>query len=125
MNAYIFQADVYCDKCAELIQAEIIRAGQAPQNTEDEDAFDSGEYPKGPYEDGGGEADCPQHCANCHVALLNPLTTVGVQYVIDSLEDSKRGDIEILRGWAKQLSDYSLNDEQQFILDNFERLNND
>jgi len=46
---------------------------------------DSNHYPHGPIGDGGGEADCPQHCDSCGAFLENPLTPDGVAYVADSL----------------------------------------
>jgi hypothetical protein len=47
----------------------------------DQSSYDSDEYPKGPYPDGGGEADTPQHCDHCHCFLENPLTSDGYDYV--------------------------------------------
>ena len=48
---------------------------------EDETTFDSDQYPKGPYCNGGGESDCPNHCDGCKVFLENPLTQDGENYV--------------------------------------------
>lgn len=50
-------------------------------DTQDESTYDSGEYPKGPYGDGGGESDSPQHCGACHEFLENSLTSDGAEYV--------------------------------------------
>jgi hypothetical protein len=50
-------------------------------DTSDESSYDSDEWPKGPYGNGGGESDCPQHCGDCHEFLENPLTPDGYQYV--------------------------------------------
>ena len=71
MDAWIFQADVYCDDCARELIAEC----------KGSDTGDSDDYPQGPYPDGGGEADCPQHCGSCGVFLENPLTGEGYEYV--------------------------------------------
>ena len=46
-----------------------------------EHTWDSDDYPKGPYADGGGEADSPQFCAHCNAFLRNPLTADGLEYV--------------------------------------------
>ena len=45
---------------------------------------DSGEWPC------GSETDCPQHCAGCGCYLPHPLTTYGVNYVIDNASDEAR-----------------------------------
>lgn len=95
MNAYIYQADIFCADCGRSIRKRIKQEGKAPADPRDENTYDSDEYPKGPYQDGGGEADCPQHCgagADCLNAmelggfkvgawLENPLTADGVAYV--------------------------------------------
>ena len=44
----------------------------------DENDYDSDDLPKGPYSNGGGEADTPQHCDGCGAFLENPLTGDGV-----------------------------------------------
>lgn len=73
MDAYIFQGDIYCEDCADDIKAQ--RANR--RHCEDSD-----DYPQGPYADGGGEADCPNHCGNCGEFLENPLTDEGRRYVL-------------------------------------------
>jgi hypothetical protein len=50
-----------------------------------ESDYDSDDLPKGPYSDGGGEADTPQHCDGCGQFLENPLTADGLIYVEDAL----------------------------------------
>src|SRR4029077_5149697 len=42
-------------------------------------SFDSDDFPKGPVEDGGGEADTEQHCEACGRALENPLREEGMR----------------------------------------------
>ncbi len=97
MNAYIYQADVYCEACGADIRARAIanRSPFVPADPDDETSYDSDEFPKGPYPDVGGEADFPQHCASgpeCLDALEldsghtlgawldNPLTADGETY---------------------------------------------
>ncbi len=119
MNAYMYQADIYCEGCVDQIKAELrteiedqagkevaealarlgIEETSIPEafsaTTEErtrvllerfecESDYDSDEHPKGPYSDGGGESDSPQHCASCGTFLENPLTDEGVEYVRES-----------------------------------------
>ncbi len=124
-QAYIYQADTYCEECTAAIKARLFAAGEVPANPLDERTFDSDVYPKGPYDNGGGEADTPNHCASCHKPLLNDLTRVGVEYVAQKLleyVESKpgfRGDAGVLDGWADQLRHYGLNHQQQDSYDLF------
>lgn len=75
MDVYFYQADIYCAGCAKL----------HIESCKNEDNGDSDTYPQGPYSDGGGEADSPQHCADCGGFLNNPLTDDGYRYVCDLL----------------------------------------
>jgi len=70
MDAYIYQAALLCEGCG-LDTRRLLRSDLKP-NTGDSDDF-----PQGPYGDGGGEADCPQHCGMCNEFLENPLTSNG------------------------------------------------
>jgi hypothetical protein len=79
MRVYMFQAALLCEDCGAI--AKIERKEYEPRDPEDESSFDSDHYPKGPYADGGGEADCPQHCDSCGLFLENPLTPDGDAYV--------------------------------------------
>lgn len=103
MKAYIFQAALYCEACGRGICARIDEAGRpAHVNPADESSYDSDEYPKGPYFDGGGEADCPQHCDDCEVFLENPLTTHGVDMLHVALtQPHAQGDLETLATWRE------------------------
>ena len=93
MNVYTYQAALYCEDCI----AEIKSTLSEPENIDDDYSFDSDDYPKGPFIDGGGESDCPSHCDNCNVFLENPLTPDGYDYVKESLENN--GDSEVLQTW--------------------------
>lgn len=77
-NAYIYQADIYCEPCGKDICDDLIASGNLPNE-------DSDHYPQGPYPNGGGEADCPQHCATCHTFLENPLTSEGLEYLKEQI----------------------------------------
>ena len=105
MNVYIYNADLFCQECGERIKAELDAKGETPANPNNERTFDSDQYPKGPYPDGGGESDSPQHCgsgaycANFYILgwikvgvfLENKLTNDGVNYVKDAI--SKGGPV--------------------------------
>jgi len=119
MLVYIYAADIYCEQCGEAIRKRIEREGFAPANPDDERSYDSDEFPKGPYCDGGGEADCPQHCGagpQCVNAiefddghkvgawLENELTTDGAEYVRQAIREGG----EVAELWADYYRDYDL-----------------
>jgi len=119
MLVYIYATDIYCKQCGEAIRERITREGFAPAEPDDERSYDSDEFPKGPYPDGGGEADCPQHCGagpECHNAiefldgckvgawLENELTTDGVEYVREAIREGG----EVAKMWADFYCDYDL-----------------
>lgn len=79
MDAYIYESDLYCCDCATSIQ-ELL----GDQCCRSDDSY----YPQGPYANGGGEADRPQHCASCGVFLENPLTDDGRAWVADNLKSA-------------------------------------
>lgn len=91
---YIYQADVLCDDCADDIKSKLARP-------KDMDRYDSDEYPKGPYN--ADESDSPQHCGHCQEFLENPLTTDGIEYVRESIEQAPNNPACIL--WADYYSD--------------------
>ena len=75
MDVYIYQADIYCEDCGKAICEDLAKKGGIP---EDLDCYDSDEYPKGPYSDGGGEADSPQHCG-CGEECINAIEIGGIK----------------------------------------------
>ncbi len=102
MDAYVYQAALYCAACGEAIRTRIldstgpelcIREIAKERNCslhcamQYESHYDSDAFPKGPYSSGGGEADTPQHCDACHVHLENPLTDEGRRYVAERVKD--------------------------------------
>lgn len=89
MNAFIYAADIYCECCGQAIRDTITREGRAPENPDNESSYDSDQFPKGPYANGGGEADSPQHCASCRAFLENPLTDDGREYVRAAIADAR------------------------------------
>jgi hypothetical protein len=95
MDVYVYQAALVCDDCGEA-------AKEACDANGDENTGDSDDYPQGPVADGGGEADCPQHCDHCGVFLENPLTSDGMEYVREAVERNyagKGGDGNVIAEW--------------------------
>lgn len=94
MEVYIFNAALLCEGCGAATYDDL-----ESQNIED--TGDSDDFPQGPYSDGGGESDSPQHCDNCHVFLENPLTDEGYKYVTEAvMAHSKGGNGEVIRAWV-------------------------
>jgi hypothetical protein len=102
MDVFIFQAALLCTDCGEAyksgnfppaIVADAILAGEE---------YSSDQWPAGPYSNGGGEADTPQHCDHCQVFLDNPLTGDGETYVRDAFREfveTGRGNPDVLGEW--------------------------
>lgn len=98
MDVYMYQADLICEMCGRSKLEEL--------STFDEGRFkgrDSDHYPQGPYPDGGGEADCPNHCGVCGIFLENPLTEDGVEYLKECIADTPHSPVVQL--WAEHYSD--------------------
>ena len=99
-DVYMFQGALHCEDCGNAIRDTLRKAGRAPEDENDEESFDADDFPKGPYGDGGGQADGPQHCdrhGRCLNAielpcgtkigawLGNPLTSDGVDWLANSI----------------------------------------
>ena len=123
-DVYMFQGALYCEDCGQAIQEEIRQDGKAPEDEDDERSFDSDDFPKGPFGDGGGEADSIHHCDSnerCLNAielpckskigawLGNDLTSEGAQWLSDSIKESMFRDDEhgrqVCRLWSLKYSD--------------------
>lgn len=106
MDAYIYDADIYCYGCGEEIIKELRAAGR--YNTGDSD-----DWPQGPMEDGGGESDSPQHCGSregcvneiqlywrkrpagkVSAFLENPLTSHGEEYLCEMVSNEHPNDYQ-------------------------------
>jgi hypothetical protein len=103
VNVFIYQAALLCEACGEAVRLTV----EPPPGYDgsNESTWDSDDFPKGPYADGGGEADTPQHCDHCHAFLQNPLTPDGRAYLLEcfrAYEDSKgqRGNRDALQAWG-------------------------
>jgi len=134
MDAYFYNADIYCEDCGARACADIKTC-----HPEFEGSSDSNEYPQGPCVEGGGEADSFQHCGNgdqcingidigdgikVGMFLDNELTCDGVIYSCELLYEytgGKGGSNVILDIWADSLSDYCLCDGDQEMLDEYFR----
>jgi len=109
MKVYMYRAALYCEACGQAIREQLDKDDKRPEQHTDETTYDSDDYPKGPYKDGGGKADCFQHCDACHVFLANPLTEDGIQYTLTALAEymsNGRGRTEVLDAWAQELLKY-------------------
>jgi len=89
MNVYIYQGALICWECEPKVQtASIYRGLDKPGGwatfVRDWERMDSDHFPQGPYGDGGGEADFPQHCDCCDKFLANPLTDAGYDYIVET-----------------------------------------
>jgi hypothetical protein len=96
MDAYLYRSALYCEDCAQQIKDAL---GYRFEGVSEYD-YDSDEYPKGPFSDGGGESDTPGHCDRCGVFLENPLTSDGYTYVRQAVSEAT-GNPEVLREWRE------------------------
>ena len=96
MQVYIYKANIYCEDCAfDHDSCLYIKWFGETQATIEKDVSqrliadtgDSDNFPQGPYANGGGESDTPQHCATCGLFLENPLTSNGYDYVKQAIHD--------------------------------------
>lgn len=109
MDSYIYKAALYCADCGEAIREQIRAKGRAPADPSNEPSYDSNDYPKGPFPNGGGEASRPHHCDNvgrCLNAIVlpsgrligawleNPLTADGLRYIRDII--ARGGELSVL-----------------------------
>jgi hypothetical protein len=76
MKVYVYNAALLCAECVDRDWITTLE----PDGTAS-GAFGPLRMPQGPYPDGGGEADTPQHCDTCNEFLENPLTDDGREYV--------------------------------------------
>jgi hypothetical protein len=102
MDAYLYEAALWCGPCVikalvaerkaapgaiDMAPAEALQQIASANGFTSENDYDSDDLPKGPYVDGGGEADTPQHCDGCRQFLENSLTGDGLVYVEDAILD--------------------------------------
>lgn len=123
-DVYMFQGALYCENCGLAIQEKIRKDGKEPEDEDDERSFDSDDFPKGPFGDGGGEADSVHHCDSnerCLNAielpcgskigawLGNDLTGEGAEWLSNSIKKSMFRDDEhgrqVNRLWSLKYND--------------------
>src|SRR5215469_2563990 len=100
MHAYIYRAGLWCGprvikalvtarKAApgaiDMSPADALQQIMSANEFASESDYDSDDLPKGPYAEGGGEADTPRHCEGCRHFLGNALTTDGLIWVEDAI----------------------------------------
>jgi len=96
MNAYIYQAELLCEPCGNKVYLQL--QGNLKN---DPDYWNSDTFPQGPYPDGGGEADTPNHCGTCGLFLENPLTQDGYEYVHEIVDNhTKACECQVVDEWA-------------------------
>jgi hypothetical protein len=103
MDAYVYKAALWCGPCMiktlvaerkaapgaiDLSPAEALQQIVSTNGFTNESDYDSDDPPKGPYADGGGEADTPQRCDGCRQFLENLLTGDGLMYVEDTIGEA-------------------------------------
>jgi len=105
MDVFMYCAALLCEDCGD-------KAVENCVNRSVVDNGDSDTYPQGPYRDGGGEADTPNHCDYCEKFLENPLTENGKEYVRESYAEARdkvslngvpwqrAGSIKVTQIWA-------------------------
>ena len=112
MNVYIDNNNFYCENCKDEVRNKLIEIG-------------SSEVIRGPYPDGGGETDYPNHCVICGIAFRNKLTPHGVNCVIESLKNYVANDNFSsfhIDEHCRQIENYQLDIEQLFIVKAFKRI---
>lgn len=98
-TSYGYDAALHCPDCADA--AGMLKEGAVDaQGGEAFAVFDQTD-----------EADCPQHCDECHVFLYNSLTDEGVKYVVESLhnlewEKRTESNLGVVREWADYYDHY-------------------
>ena len=116
MDAYIYKAALYCSDCVEEIEEDLKATCPVDPQAQhrhvplyeaiEQGLFDTDDYPAGPYSDGGGEADTPQHCEGCGLFLENSLTTDGNNYVLEALQELQEPTEYTNRAVLQEWSDY-------------------
>ena len=123
-DVYMYQAALHCEDCGEAIRADLRKAGKAPEDEDDENSYDSDDFPKGPFGAGGGEADSVQHCdggAGCLNAITlpcgskigawlgNELTEDGISWLSSSIKKgifaTNEHSRQVNRLWADKYRD--------------------
>ena len=123
MDAYICKAGLWCGPCVikalvaarkaapgaiDMSPAEALQQIVSANGFTRESHYDSEDLPKGPYAQGGGEADTPQHCEGCRQFLGNPLTSDGMLWVEGAIRDylTTRNPIAVTTDTVNEWADF-------------------
>lgn len=111
MYAYAYKAALFCSDCTDIIKKDLDQKFQKSGAIPGLLINDSERYPQGPYANGGGEADCPQHCERCYKFLENPQTKDGIAFTMEALAqyvsiDDDDFDIDLVIGRLKEDIDF-------------------
>ena len=123
MDAYICKAGLWCGPCViktvvaarkaapgaiDMSPAEALQQIVSANGFTRESHYDSEDLPKGPYVQGGGEADTPQHCEGCKQFLGNPLTSDGMLWVEGAIRDylTTRNPIAVTTDTVNEWADF-------------------
>lgn len=120
MKVSIYQAAFLCEDCTNKTKKELNYLHEdLPQHE-----YDSNNYPKGLYENGGGESDTPGSCDHCHIFLENPLTGDGIQYVLDVFVSCilQNRINKVVQEWIEFYKDDYYNDVQFELMDIYTEL---
>ena len=123
MDAYIYKAGLWCRLCVikalvaarkaapgaiDMSPAEALQQIVSANGFTRESDYGSDDLPKGPYAQGGGEADTPQHCEGCRQFLGNPLTSDGMLWVEGAIRDylTTRNPIAVTTDTVNEWADF-------------------
>src|SRR6516165_1996051 len=123
MDAYIYKAGLWCRLCVikalvaarkaapgaiDMSPAEALQQIVSANGFTRESDYDGDDLPKGPYAQGGGEADTPQHCEGCRQFLGNPLTSDGMLWVEGAIRDylTTRNPIAVTTDTVNEWADF-------------------
>ena len=123
MDAYIYKAGLWCRLCVikalvaarkaapgaiDMSPAEALQQIVSANGFTRESDYDSDDLPKGPYAQGGGEADTPQQCEGCRQFLGNPLTSDGMLWVEGAIRDylTTRNPIAVTTDTVNEWADF-------------------
>lgn len=122
-NHYIYDSESYCERCLPKVTGESLKLSlEIAQENE-------------------GEQDTPANCSRCGRPLKYSLTTDGVDYVLEKIQDildegprrwnrvyksPRKPDYykgcrscDVVRDWAEDLREYYLTDQQKQLVDRF------
>lgn len=114
---YLYKAELLCQDCGEAKRTSLRLQGLAPDYPSNETTYNSDDFPKGPYADTWDAMDSPAHCGLCGKFIPIGLSSAGVDYVCEALQEyasSGKGDPQTLAAWADFIElSYSLGVQEE------------